>query len=273
MRVQMLGASTQDTARRQYVSSYLINGTIAIDSGCLGLHGTPYEQEMIRHVFLTHSHLDHTASLPIFIENTWTPAGDCPRIYGSSETLDAVQRHIFNDVMWPDFVFLSKKMHPFLRLCPLDIELPVEADGLRITPVRVNHVVPTFAYVITDDQTAVIVAGDTGPTERLWEVAHETAGLRAVFLEACFPNSMKRMAETSLHLTPEMFAREVGKMPHGIKVVVTHIKVRYRDDVVRELQALGLPQVEIGDCEKEYDFSEVVTGRSLTAASSEPRVA
>jgi ribonuclease BN (tRNA processing enzyme) len=262
-----------DSSPRQYVSSYLINETIAVDAGCLGLLGTPGEQETIRHVFLTHSHFDHTATLPIFVENAWTPTGECPRIYGSSETLDAVQRHIFNDVMWPDFVSLSKKMHPFLRLCPLDTELPVEVDGLHITPVRVNHVVPTFGYVINDDHTAVIVAGDTGPTERLWEVAHQTAGLRAVFLEACFPNSMKRLAETSFHLTPEMFAGEVGKMPHGIKVVATHIKVRYRDDIVRELHALGLPQVEIGDCEKEYDFSEAVTGRSLTAASAEPRVA
>jgi ribonuclease BN (tRNA processing enzyme) len=273
MRVQMLGTATQDTARRQYVSSYLINGTVAVDAGCLGLHGTPHEQETIRHVFLTHSHLDHVASLPIFLENVWTPVGECPLIYGSSETLDAVQRYIFNDVMWPDFVFLSKKTHPFLRLCPLDAELPVEADGLRITPVRVNHQVPTFGYVISDDQTAVIVAGDTGPTERLWEVAQKTSGLRAVFLEASFPNSMKRLAEISFHLTPEMLAGEVGKMPPDIKVVVTHIKVRYRDEIVRELNALGLPQVAIGDCEKEYDFSEVVADRSLTAASAEPRVA
>jgi formylmethanofuran dehydrogenase subunit A len=69
-----------------------------------------------------------------------------------------------------------------------------------------------------------------------------------------------------------MFAGEVGKMPPGIKVVVTHIKVRYRDEIVRELHALGLPQVVIGDCEKEYDFSEVVADRSSTA-SAEPRVA
>ena len=69
-------------------------------------------RKRIRHVFLTHSHLDHTASLPIFIENAWTPTGECPRIYGSSETLDAVQRHIFNDVMWPDFVFLSTEDAP-----------------------------------------------------------------------------------------------------------------------------------------------------------------
>jgi hypothetical protein len=70
-----------------------------------------------------------------------------------------------------------------------------------------------------------------------------------------------------------MLAGEVGKMPPDIKVVVTHIKVRYRDEIVRELNALGLPQVAIGDCEKEYDFPEVVADRSLTAASAEPRVA
>jgi hypothetical protein len=52
-------------------------------------------------------------------------------------------------------------------------------------------------------------------------------------------------------------------MPSGIKVVAVHIKVRYRDEVARELHALGLPQVEMGDCEKEYDFSEMVADRSL----------
>ena len=83
VKIRLLGSSVQDPARRQYVSSYLINGTVAIDVGCLGFYGTPQEQENVRHVFLTHSHADHTASLPIFVENAWTPAGNCARIYGS----------------------------------------------------------------------------------------------------------------------------------------------------------------------------------------------
>lgn len=163
MKLEILGMSPQDTARQQYVSSYLINGTVAIDAGCLGFHGTPQEQEAIRHVFLTHSHSDHTASLPVFVENAWTPTGDYPRIYGIPETLDSVQRHIFNEVMWPDFVAMSREMHPFLRLCPLQAEATVEADRLWITPVPVNHLVPTVGYVVTDGQATIIVAGDTGP--------------------------------------------------------------------------------------------------------------
>jgi ribonuclease BN (tRNA processing enzyme) len=208
----------------------------------------------VQHVFLTHSHADHTASLPIFVENAWTPAGNALRLCGIAPTLDAVQRHIFNDVMWPDFVALSNNMPPYLRLCELQPEIPVEARGLRITPIEVNHLVPTVGYVLSDGKSAIIIAGDTGPTSRLWEVAHQTVGLRAIFLEACFPNSMSRLAEMSLHLTPDKFRCEVAKMPAGIQVVAVHIKVRYREQVIRELQTLGLKNLEIGECDKEYDF-------------------
>jgi ribonuclease BN (tRNA processing enzyme) len=261
MKVLVVGSSAQNTARQQYTSSYLVNETIAIDAGCLGFHGTPQEQEKIRHVFLTHSHSDHTASLPIFLENAWTPTGECPRIYGIPETLESVQRHIFNEVMWPDFVALSRRMHPFLRLCPIEVEVPVSAEGLSITPIPVNHQVPTVSYVIADGRTAVIIAGDTAPTNRLWEVAHRTPGLRAIFLEACFPNSLKRLAEASYHLTPELFGREIAKMPPGVRVVATHIKVRYRNEILQELDALNLPQLEIAECEKEYVFSDVLAAR------------
>jgi ribonuclease BN (tRNA processing enzyme) len=145
-------------------------------------------------------------------------------------------------------------MPPFLRVQPIENEVPVEADGLRMIPVRVNHLVPTFGYVVSDEKSAVIFGGDSGPTERLWEVAHRTPNLRAVFLEACFPNSLTPLAEASLHMTPEMFKREVCKMPRGVTVVAVHIKVRYRDEVIRELHSLGLPNLEIGECDKEYGF-------------------
>ena len=254
MKIRILGSSTQHPNKRQYVSSYVINGTVAIDAGCIGFDGTPQDQERIRHVFLTHSHADHIASLPIFIENAWTPREECPQVYGTAETLDHVQRHIFNNAVWPDFVALSKGMPPFLQLSPLQVEVPVEADGLRITPVKVNHVIPTVGYVVSDGVDSVIFGADSGPTTRIWEIAHNTPGLRAVFLEACFPNALKKLAEISLHLTPEMFRDEVAKIPAGVKVIAVHLKVRYRPDVIRELHALELPDMEIGECGKEYCF-------------------
>jgi ribonuclease BN (tRNA processing enzyme) len=254
MKVVILGSTGPDGVSRQYASSYLINGTVAIDAGCLGFWGTPADQEAVDHVFLTHSHSDHVASLPVFLENVWTPSPHCPTIYGSAETLDSVQRHIFNGEIWPDFVTMSQRMPPFLRLETIEPEAAVEAAGLTITPVPVNHAVPTFAYVVRDQRAAVIFSADSGPTRRLWEVAHQTPDLKAVFLEASFPNRMRGVAEASLHLTPELAALEVFKLPQGVRVIAIHLKERYRAEIRAELQSLGLPLLEAGEFEKEYSF-------------------
>jgi ribonuclease BN (tRNA processing enzyme) len=163
MKVRILGSAPQHPAVRQYVSSYLINDCVAIDASCLGMYGAPQDQAAVDHVFLTHSHADHCASLPIFLENRYGLAPQCPLIYGSQHTLDSLQKHIFNDVVWPDFIKLSAQTRPFLRLRALEAEEPVEAERLCITPVAVNHVVPTFAYLVSDGQATVLFCRRFGP--------------------------------------------------------------------------------------------------------------
>jgi ribonuclease BN (tRNA processing enzyme) len=254
MKVVILGSSGSDPGARQYVSSYLINDSIAVDAGCLGFYGSPEQQARVEHVLLTHAHMDHTTSLPIFIENAWTPSPDCPCIYGSPQTLDSIQRSIFNNEVWPDFVALSETMPPFLRLKTLQPEVSVDIAGLTVTPVPVDHTIPTFAYVVQSGGTAVIFGADSAPTTRLWEVARATPGLRAVFLEASFPNRLSSLAQVSRHLTPELFGREAAKVPAGVRVIAVHMKVRYRSEIQCELNSLGLPFVEIGECEREYLF-------------------
>jgi cAMP phosphodiesterase len=236
------------------VSTHLINDRVAIDAGCLGFNGTPQEQAATGPVFLSHSHVDHCASLPVFLENSYGLTPQCPVIYGSAHTLDGLQNHLFNDVLWSDFIKLSTQTQPFLRLQPLEAEKSVEAERLCITPVAVNHVVPTFAYLVSDSQGTVVFAADSGPTERLWALTRQLPPLRGVFLEASFPNSMRSLAEVSLDLKPEMLATEVAKLPPKTRVIVVHIKTRYRDTMVQELTSLGIPTLEIGECETDYIF-------------------
>ena len=64
--------------------------------------------------------------------------------------------------------------------------------------------------------------------------------------------SVDLRSDTVTKPTPAMFEREVAKMPAGVKVVAVHIKVRYREQVIRELLELRLPALEIGECEREY---------------------
>ena len=80
----------------QFTTSAVINDTIAVDAGSLGFYLSPQEQARIRHVFLSHTHIDHVASLPIFVENAYEGKADCVRVcpYGVFEigTLPAEQR-------------------------------------------------------------------------------------------------------------------------------------------------------------------------------------
>src|SRR6266478_2567694 len=46
----------------QYLTSYLINDTLAIDAGALGIFAGHAEQARVRHVLISHSHADHIAT-------------------------------------------------------------------------------------------------------------------------------------------------------------------------------------------------------------------
>jgi ribonuclease BN (tRNA processing enzyme) len=252
MKVRILGSAVGAPACLQYVSSYLLNDGIAIDAGTLGLNGTPVQQSGIRNIFLTHCHLDHIATLPSFLENTLKFDQEPVAVYGHPETLTALQRHIFNDIIWPDFVRLTTPDLPFLRLCPLEAEVPFQIDGLSVVPVAVDHLVPTYGYIMTDGSSTVIFGGDSGPTHRIWQLAGNFPAPRTVFLEASFPNAMERLANDSLHLTPRMVAGEISKMPEVKTIIAVHIKASFREETVRELYELNIPNLVIGKPESDY---------------------
>jgi ribonuclease BN (tRNA processing enzyme) len=249
--------SDRDRAHAQFLSSVLINDTVAVDAGCVGLFGSSRRQARVRHVLISHTHLDHIASLPVFLESVFE-LGDQPvTIHASRPALDCLRRDLFNDRLWPDFVTLSDAGRRFLELAVLEPGRPVRLDGLRVTPVEVNHVVPTLGFIIEERRAAVVVSSDTGPTEELWERANRTPHLKAVFLEATFPNDMAELAELAKHLTPSGFAEEVGKLTGPRKraaLIAVHLKPRFRARIIAELKALGLPNLHIARFGRPYVF-------------------
>src|SRR5438132_2429222 len=98
----------------QFLTSLLINDTLAVDAGCLGLFGTAGEQAKVKHILITHTHIDHIGSLPMFVENAYEARPECVTIHGSEAVLDCLQSDIFNDRVWPDLINLSTKDAPFL---------------------------------------------------------------------------------------------------------------------------------------------------------------
>jgi cAMP phosphodiesterase len=108
------------------------------------------------------------ASLPLFLENAYEGRGEGVAVYGSAAVLDCLRHDVFNNRIWPDFIALSRGARSFLKLVPFEPGETVEVDGLRITAVALDHVVPTVGFLVSDGRATVAYVTDTAPTEDIW---------------------------------------------------------------------------------------------------------
>ena len=173
---------------------------------------------------------------------------------GSFLSTESLRNDIFNGRAWPDFISMSENGMPFVSVELLEPGHQVEVGNLRLTPIAVDHVVPTLGFLVNAAGVTVAIPSDTGPTELFWRAAAAEANLKAVFLEVSFPDDMASLAHLSKHLTPSTFAGEIRKLSRTVSFIAVHIKPRFYDKVVAELIALGLPNVRVGNPGETYVF-------------------
>jgi ribonuclease BN (tRNA processing enzyme) len=238
------------------LTSFLINDTIAVDAGSLGFSLTGEQLARVGHVILTHSHLDHVASLPVAVAEVFPRLKRPIRVYGTPGVLEAVQTHLFNGVIWPDFSHIkmlgSSEMS--VEFVAIEHGVTFEVDGVRFTPVPVNHDVPTVGLVVEAADAAVAFTSDTGRTDEIWAAAGAREKLRAVFVDCSFPDEMEELARQSRHLTPKLVAAEAAKLTRPAQIICVHIKPDTREQVLRQLEghkASRMAPIEIG---KTYTF-------------------
>lgn len=116
-------------------SAYLSGpwGNLLIDSG------PDLRQQALREnltsvdaVLYTHPHLDHVTGFDELRAFCWHRHAPLP-LYGSPETLNSLER------MFP-WAFIQEKHQPgYVRPCARPVTTPFDLDGLRVTPVEVDH--------------------------------------------------------------------------------------------------------------------------------------
>jgi len=253
MRIELLPSSIP-VSETQFLVTFLVNQEIAIDGGSIGLLADLHRQELVKHIFITHEHLDHIASLPIFLENIYQPGSDCVEVLATADVLNFLHNDIFNGRVWPDFFQLSRPEDRFMKTSVLEPMQLVQRAGLTITPIWVSHGVETLGLVVADGVSAVAFPSDTGPTEQIWAHLSSLTNLRAVFLEASFPASHSALASATGHLCTTTFATEMKKLSADVRWIVVHRKARYAAQIASEIAALGFPNVEIVQPGFVYEF-------------------
>lgn len=245
--------STTD-GRVQLLTAYLINDSLAIDAGSIAIGLSHEEQLRIRTIIVTHAHLDHVFSLPIYLTNLFDEIREPVNLYATQSDFDAMREHLFNPRVWITLDTMRNDRTDLVSFHPIKAEESFFAEGLKVTPVQVNHTVLTHGLIVEDDRSALLFTSDTGPTDRIWRAARGCDKLRAIFIDLSFPNRMTDLARISQHHSPSTLLEEMSKMAPDIPVYAVHVKAAYRDQVIEEIESLKNPRIIVAEVGREYEF-------------------
>jgi glyoxylase-like metal-dependent hydrolase (beta-lactamase superfamily II) len=223
MIVRILGCSGSIAAGNR-TTSFLLDGDVLIDAGTGVGDLTLDEMVGVDHILLSHSHLDHVLGVPLLADSvmrrrlaaeTFRPV----QVYALPQTIDALKRHLLNDVLWPDFTRLPHAQRPIIELNVFEIGQQLTLGDKRIEILPAVHTVPAVGFAVDTPRGEWVFTGDTGPNPALWK---------------------RQLAEASRHLSPSLLAAELAQLDGTVNVFITHIKPGEAPAVMGQIAALGL---------------------------------
>lgn len=250
MKLQALGCSGGIGSALR-TTSLLIDDDILLDAGT-GVGDLSLEAlRRIRHIFLTHSHLDHLAGLPLLVDTLFGVTDSALTIHALPETIKTLQQHLFNWKLWPDFAELPSPEQPSMRYHPLQEGRDVEIAGRRIAMLPAFHTVPATGYLVSTSSGAVAFTGDTSENTEFWQAINKVDDLKLLIIECAFANKDKHIAQLSKHYCPETLALDLQRLKQNPEILITHLKPGYEELIMSEchsaVQSHKLSQLQGGD--------------------------
>ena len=238
MKVRVLGCSGGiggSGGHRPRTTSLLIDGDILIDAGTGVAELSLAELKAIDHVFITHTHLDHIACLPLISDSVGDLRSQPLQVHGSAECLAILRQHLFNDAIWPDFTALPSLEQPFIRLQEISLGQTVELGGRRITSLPASHTVPAVGYHLDSGRASLVFSGDTHICDDFWREINKIDKLRYLMMETAFPDCELQLAKVSRHLCPSLLETELAKWTGGAELFITHLKPGSETLIMQEI--------------------------------------
>jgi ribonuclease BN (tRNA processing enzyme) len=244
MKVRVLGCSGA-IAKDCRTTSFLIDSDLLVDAGTGVGDLSLDEMRSINDVLLTHSHLDHIAALPLMLDAVAALRSAPLRVHALPETIAALQRHIFNNAIWPDFSKIPSAEAPFLSFHPISTDQTLRIANKTVEVLPAVHTVPAVGYAISASpgQACWVFSGDTERNPAFWRRVNQLP-VAMLVIETAFSNREAELAKRSLHLSPTALADEldhIAKDKH-FPIYITHTKPAETALIMEEVQRFDQAQ-------------------------------
>jgi ribonuclease BN (tRNA processing enzyme) len=251
MQLQVLGCSGGIGGDRR-TTSFLVDEDLLIDAGT-GVGDLSLDQmTRLRHIFLTHSHLDHIAALPLLADTLFGRLDRPLQVYAQPSTLEVLCSDVFNWRVWPDFTRLPQEGAGILQLNEMPVGGTLEVAGRKIESIEVNHTVPAVAYRVSSAGAAFCFSGDTTTNETLWEALNAHSRLDLLMVECAFADEDLELSRLSKHYCPRLLAADLAKLRHRPQVRLSHFKPGDETAILEQCLA-AMPEMDVrgmsgGEC-------------------------
>jgi len=233
MKLRVLGCSG-GVGSDLRTTSFLLDDDILIDAGSGVGELTLDEMRKIHHVFLTHSHLDHFSFLPLLVDSIFPSIREPLVVHGQPATLEALQKHVFNWTIWPDFAKLPTEDKPVMKYRTLSPGDVATMGNRTLEMIGVNHIVPGVGYRVECPTGAFAFSGDTTTNDNFWDVLNGHDRLDLLLVEAAFANADVDLSKRAGHYTPDLLAADLKKLKHTPEIYITHNKPGHESVIMDE---------------------------------------
>ncbi|WP_372719002.1 MBL fold metallo-hydrolase [Novipirellula sp.] len=216
MQLHCLGTVGYHPNAQRHTSCYFLpESGLLLDAGTGVFRLAPLIQTDSLDVLLSHAHLDHTCGLTFLLDVLFeSPVKTC-RIWGEKDKLDAVRKHLFNDLIFP-----ASLNAEWMEIDSLD---EFRIGDTTITHRTQDHPGGSVAYRIEwqKQQKRLVYATDnTGDTSD--EMAQWGQGCDLLMQECYFRDASAEWAKKTGHCWTSRVA-EVAKLIQPKQLLVTHI--------------------------------------------------
>ena len=241
MKLEILGCSG-GVGHGLKTTTFLIDESLLLDAGT-GIELLKMDQMLaIRDVVITHAHIDHIIGLPLMLATIYDQHQHPINVYALPEVIEALEQHIFNWTIWPDYTQLPEEK-PIIRLHSVNVGDKLKLQDKNIEVLPAAHPTPTVGYFVEQNGTSFAFSGDTGINDQLWPILNNRKP-DTLIIDVSFTDEVDELAKLSGHLTPSHLADQLKNFEHSARILITHLKPGFEDTIMQQCRQI-LPDWQI----------------------------